>query len=489
MADSAFKRRLLPAWYDDANLGIFVHWGLYSVPGWAPLTAQSAEVIAREGWQAWLKKNPYAEWYLNTIRIQNSPSQLYHEQTFGPSFPYERFVPMFNATAAAWDPAAWSDLFRRAGARYVVLTTKHHDGFLLWPSRYPNPNKAGYHAARDLVGELTQSVPQAGLRMGLHYSGGLDWTFEPGPIGDPVQMLLAIPQSREYVEYAGRHYRELIERYAPSLLWNDIGYPAAADLDDLFAEYYRQAPEGVVNDRFSQPDLGVLRPLLAARPATLRRTRALISALARQAVARAESLSVDSLGMPRQHFDFKTPEYSSFGAIVARKWESTRAIGFSFGYNRNESPETIPSGEELVRLLVDVTSKNGNLLLDVGPMAGGTIPEGQQQRLLELGRWLEVNGEAIYGTRPWRQAQGSTESGIPLRFTQRAGCLYAILLARPQCDRLTLRPELEGQIQALELLGYAGQLQWRQAAGAISIDWPSGIAEAPAHSLRLKACD
>jgi alpha-L-fucosidase len=485
MADATFKqpaftKRLLPTWFDEAKLGIFVHWGLYSVPGWAPRTGQPAEVIAREGWQAWLKKNPYAEWYANTIRLPNTPSQLYHAQTYGADFPYEEFAPRFNATSAGWDPGSWAGLFKRAGARYVVLTTKHHDGFLLWPSRHPNPNQPGYRAERDLVGELTQAVRAAGLRMGLYYSGGLDWTFEPGPIGDPVQMLLAIPQSREYVEYARCHYLELIERYAPSVLWNDIGYPASADLDGLFAEYYRQVPDGVVNDRFSQASVGRLRSLVAARP-----VRAIVSAVARRAVARAGSLSMDSLRMPKQHFDFKTSEYSSSATIVERKWESTRGLGFSFGYNRNETAETLLSGEELVRLLVDVVSKKGNLLLNVGPMADGSIPEAQAQRLLQLGRWLTVNGEAIFGTQPWRQAEGSTEVGLPMRFTQRNGSLYAVLLARPQCDQLAFQLATDEQVHSVTLLGYAGQLQWRQADGVLSFDWPADAAGSEAYTLKL----
>ncbi len=189
--------------------------------------------------------------------------------------------------------------------------------------------------------------------------------------------------------------------------------------------------------------------------------------------------------MSRQHFDFKTPEYASFAVTVAKKWESTRGIGLSFGYNRNESPDGLLSGQELVRLLIDVTSRNGNLLLDVGPMADGTIPESQRQRLLELGRWLEVNGQAIYGTRPRPQAEGTTDGGLPLRFTQRDGLVYALLLERPQCDRLTLWPGIEGPVRSVELLGHAAGLSWRQAGGAISLDWPQGAAEAGAYALKL----
>jgi len=446
----SIRKHPVPEWYHNAKLGIFIHWGLYSVPAWAPLTGELGEVVAKEGWAAWFAKNPYAEWYMNSIRIEGSPSHQYHVETYGEDFSYFDFVPLFNEATQGWDPTSWAALFKKIGARYVVLTTKHHDGFLLWPSRHPNPKIEGYFSRRDLVGELTEAVRAEGLRMGLYYSGGLDWTFNDTVIRDIGDIPAAIPQGADYVEYATNHWLELIERYEPSILWNDIAYPAAADLKKLFAYYYNRVPDGLVNDRFTQ---------------------------------RFE-FSDQAIG-GSIHFDFRTPEYASFGEITDFKWEATRGIGYSFGYNRNEGPENYLSVQELVHSFVDIVSKNGNLLLNVGPMADGTIPEMQRERLLGLGRWLEVNGEAIFDTRPWVTAEGSTDEGTPVRFTQKGDSLYAILLGTPRGHRVAiegLRAE-EGSI--IYLLGYDKPLSWNQGDRELAVILPGDLPESPAHSLRI----
>ncbi len=131
----SLSRHPLPQWYADAKLGIFVHWGLYSVPGWAPLSHPEHDFRNVD----YIKNNPYAEWYYNVMRIDGSPTQAYHRQHYGGDFDYYNFVPVFNQESAKWKPDQWAEIFHDAGARYVVLTTKHHDGFTLWPSATPNP--------------------------------------------------------------------------------------------------------------------------------------------------------------------------------------------------------------------------------------------------------------------------------------------------------------------------------------------------------------
>jgi alpha-L-fucosidase len=463
----------VPDWYHDAKLGIFVHWGLYSVPGWAPTAGEYGQLIDKEGWASWFAHNPYAEWYLNSLRIEGSPTHRYHVQTYGPDSSYDSFVPLFNQAVTAWDPDQWADLFQRAGARYAILTTKHHDGFLLWPSRYPNPHKEAYAASRDLVGELAAAVRARGMRIGLYYSGGLDWTFNQTPIQDLIDLLTTVPQGADYVEYANRHWQELISRYHPSILWNDIGYPAAADLKSFFVGYYNRFPEGLVNDRWTQ---------FRAAGSRIFQNRLVRMVLSRPlAWAMARGVAQPSRG----HYDFRTPEYASFDKITLQKWEATRGIGYSFGYNQNEEPEHCISVEALVRSFVDIVSKNGNLLLNMGPMADGTIPDLQKERLLGLGRWLEVNGQAIFGTMPWVHADGRTRDRIEVRFTQDGRSLFAILLDRPAQPWVIIESLLVDPGTAIHLLGHEPALDWRQEGEDLAIILPDGLPDSPAYALRL----
>ncbi len=173
----------LPAWFDDAKFGIFIHWGLYSVPAYAPTETDMIQ-SQKKGLTYFFKHNPYAEWYQNSLRIGGSPVRAYHEQHYGKERPYEKFADDFNATLHEWRPAEWADLFQRAGAKYMVLVTKHHDGFTMWPTEHPNPLKPDYHAARDVPGELAPEVRARGIRFCTYYSGTYDWSFQPEPIVD-----------------------------------------------------------------------------------------------------------------------------------------------------------------------------------------------------------------------------------------------------------------------------------------------------------------
>lgn len=440
----------LPAWFDNAKLGIFVHWGLYSVPGWAPLAGELSDILATGDWAKWFANNPYAEWYMNSWRIDGSPTQRYHNETYGPNFNYFDFAPQFNAATEQWNPDDWASLFQRVHARYAVLTTKHHDGFTLWPSRTPNPFIADYHARRDLVGEFMEAIRGRGLTAALYYSGGLDWTFNDTVIQHIADIPKAVPQMPAYVDYANTHWRELIDRYQTMILWNDIAYPDATDLNVLFAEYYNKLPEGLVNNRFTQ------------------RFR----------------LGADGNIVTDNFHDFETPEYASFSEIRAKKWESCRGIGASFGYNRNEGPEQHLTVENLVRSFMDIVSKNGNLLLNVGPMADGTIPALQRERLLGLGEWLDVNGAAIFDTRPWVVADGKTDAGVDVRFTQKEGDLYATLLDAPTDQTFEIKGLRCTANTTIELLG-GSALAWRATDGGVAVTLPDALPASPAHSLHI----
>jgi alpha-L-fucosidase len=244
----SLDRHEVPAWYAHAKLGIFIHWGLYSVPGWAPITHPDHDFSSND----YIKYDPYAEWYLNTMRIDGSPTQAYHREHYGADYDYYNFAPIFNRESRKWKPEEWAKVFRQAGARYVVLTSKHHEGFTLWPSAIANPTlpKDRQHAERDIVGELTDAVRKQGMHMGLYYSGGYDWTFVHGPIRTNADYRKVEPQSEEYGKYANAQVHELIERYHPSILWNDINWPKTGNALEVEADYYNAVPDGVIDDRF-----------------------------------------------------------------------------------------------------------------------------------------------------------------------------------------------------------------------------------------------
>ncbi len=415
----SIRTHSVPDWYNDAKLGIFIHWGLYSVPAWAPPSGELGKVDPKR----WFYENPYAEWYLNSLRLKDSPTYKHHIETYGANFDYYDFAPMFDKDVQKWKPAEWARLFHQTGARYVVLTSKHHDGFRLWPSRVPNPKRphASLSAKRDLVGDLTAAVRAEVLKMGLYYSGGLDWTFETRPIASRDDLKTTAPQTEEYARYADAHWRELIERYQPSVLWNDITYPKAGRLTEIFSEYYNRVPEGVIDNRFG----------------------------------------VDFA-------DFTTPEYAKYDKITEKKWESCRGLGFSFGYNRVEGPKEVIAPDKLVALLVDIVSKNGNLLLNIGPRPDGSISEIQLDRLHALGHWLGVNGEGIFGTRPWVRAAARSAESVDIRFTRKDGALYAFLLNRPEGAMLTI-PGLRAMDSATVSLLGGGPMEWSQHDGNIVI--------------------
>ena len=335
------NQRGYPQWFSDAKLGIFVHWGLYSVPAYA----------SPEG---------YAEWFYRGLMVGDTARRGVMSHYADTSLPvleqYRELTKYWKAER--WNPDEWAALFKDAGARYVVLVTKHHDGYCLWDSpRQPQWNSVTSGPRRNIVEELTSAVRKQGMRMGFYYSLP-EWT-------NPLHIWMQDPDSLigDYVDnYMVPQFKELVARYRPSLVFadgdwqNTAGQFRSAELIDW---YYRTVGDSaIVNNRW---------------------------------------------GGGSQH-GFKTPEYSSAIFDTVTPWAECRGIGRSFGYNRNESPENYLSDSELIRHFCELVSHGGGLTLNVGPMADGTIPELQQERLRALGHWLKVNGEAIYGSRPWRTA-------------------------------------------------------------------------------------
>ena len=196
-------------------------------------------------------------------------------------------------------------------------------------------------------------------------------------------------------------------------------------------------------------------------------------------------IALDVTHTPLVTPDILTPEYVSFSEIRAEKWETTRGIGFSFGYNQAEDEATFIPIDELIHLFVDIVSKNGNLLLNVGPRAGGSIQEGQISRLRALGAWLAINGDAIYGTRPWLRAEGVTDAGIPVRFTSKGDALYAILLGQPVPGPLVLKGLRSAPGTSASLGGYDRALPVEQQVDGIRVIIPAGLAASPAYALQI----
>lgn len=345
----------LPDWFRDAPLGIFIHWGAYSVPAWAEPTAELGAVADDLGWFA---HNPYAEWYFNTIRLEGSPAAEHHREVHGDA-PYDDFLDQWDTSA--FDPAAWADLFRRAGADYVIPTTKHHDGITLWDAPGTgdrNTVRRGPH--RDLVGEIAQATTEAGMRFGVYYSGGLDWHVRPT---DPLETGqdvhdLKRPRDDEYGTYCAAHVRDLIDRYGPDVFWNDIGWPdenfhfEEGGLGELLQHFYDQRTEGLINDRFS----GV-------------------------------------------HQDYATTEYQAGEIPEGTPWENCRGIGLSFGYNQVEDASQYMSGAQAVRHVVDAVAQGGRVLLNVGPRADGSLHELQIAALESLGEFMAEHKAHLAGSR------------------------------------------------------------------------------------------
>jgi alpha-L-fucosidase len=420
----------VPQWFADAKLGAFVHWGLFSVPGFAPTTPYAD--MLRTDYDHAMTRSPYAEDYANAMRDPGSATAAYHRQTYG-DLPYEGFQAIFEREVAAFDADAWAESFRQAGAGYVVMVAKYHDGYSLWPTEVANPHAPGWHSDRDLVGEVAAAVRARGMKFGVYYSGGVDWTFQREVVrtlGDYAYL----PYGDGYGDYAEAQVRELISRYRPDVLWNDISWPTGQErLNAIFADYYNQVPEGVVNERWQTNSLN---------------HRAMGLAPARDAfdlffaeVIRRDPAIVERVTPPAvPHSDFTTPEYTQYPQTQDFVWETTRGMGTSYGYNRQETDAHYASFERtLFPDFVSAVAKNGRLLLNVGPAGGaGRIPPEQQSRLTAFGDWLAANRAAVVATTPHHISSARTTDGLPVHFTRSPGALNVIVVGRPTGDTVTI---------------------------------------------------
>lgn len=371
--------RPVPAWFTDAKFGIFIHWGVYSVPAWAPADAPIG-VYAK-----------YAEWYWHRSTTGTGEEHLlfkaFHDSMYGEKFKYQDFAGQFKAEL--FEPQKWAEVFVKSGAKYVVLTSKHHEGFCLWPSAQSwNWNSVDIGPHRDLAGDLSKAVKEKGLHMGFYYSL-YEW-FNP----------LYKTDVEKYVDdHMIPQMKDLVTRYEPDILWTDGEWDLPSEAwksTQFLAWLYNESAVKdriVVNDRWGKE------------------TRAV-------------------------HGGIYTTEYDlvhdrkGIGDAASHPWEECRGIGTSFGYNRVEDLDNYMTSKALIELLIEKVSSGGNLLLDIGPTADGRIPVIMQQRLLDMGDWLNVNGEAIYGTSVWKSQPKQILPGI--YFTVKGSDLFVICTKWPQ---------------------------------------------------------
>lgn len=392
-----------PEWFEDVKFGMFIDYGLYSVAGYAPKKESGAM---------------YPDWYL--YNMYNSPEVAkYHKATWGDGFQRDDFIPLF--TARNFDPEDIARVAEDAGMRYVVPFCKHHDGFCLWPSTYTGRNVMEMGPRRDLVGPLSEACKRRGLKFGFYFSleeweypviqGGAKmvriWTTLEEPAYRTVPFDEAamagriagkVPVRDFVADYIVPQATEFIDRYDPDILWLDGDWTAYVE------------------------DLG---------------SRQIVSHFYNQAEGRKAVASNDRLGrfMRFNAGDFFTSEYGSRNtdrAKILHKWEECRGVSQSFGYNWQDTEKNVISAEDLIDMLVRIVSENGNLLLVVNLDGKGAMPAYIRARLHDIGRWLKVNGEAIYGSGPWLVAsQGET-----LRFTlgKDGRHLYAIHKGWPAAE-------------------------------------------------------
>lgn len=443
----SLDQRPTPEWFADAKFGVFIHWGVYSVPAWG----------ARE---------QYAEWYWNNMsnKKDDNPWWQFHKKNYGETFDYRDFAPQFRCEL--FDADQWADIFARAGAKYIVPTSKHHEGFCLWPSAeasrtWGRPwNAVEIGPKRDLLGDLRTAVEKRGVKFGFYYSL-YEW-FNPLWLKD---------KPRYVTEHMIPQFKDAVTRYRPWIIFSDGEWDLPSKdwkSEELLAWLFNESPckdTVVINDRWGKE-------------------------------------------CRHKHGGYWTTEYGAGLKDASHPWEESRGMAYSYGYNRAETADDYKPAREMILTLIDLVSRGGNFLLDIGPTADGRIPVIMQQRLLEIGDWLRVNGEAIYGTRhagrdcQWsdgkrpgqefgeyrvkynlmEQIGQQPKNGVAVKqafFTRKGDTLYAITPGWPG-DELVLRSLELSPVSKVTLLGVPGELKTKVSGNVLTIQTPKlGPDQAP----------
>lgn len=434
----------VPQWFIGAKFGLFMHWGLYSIPA------------------------HHNEWYEKHMYTDGSDGQ-WHVEHYGPQdkFGYKDFIPLF--TVSNWDPNAWAELFKKSGAKFVIPTAEHHDNFALWNSQVTPFNTMNMGPHRDLVGELAKAVRKHGLKFGVSNHGIENFQFINPPADMAAKMKaehadLYDPKWADFYNVADRSDAacerfltnwfarniELIDKYRPDILWFDNGVDQRY-LDPLklriAAYYYNRAKEWGKE----------------------------VSISAKKAAFAPSDRNTETIGAI---LDFEKVGSRSPSGIRTGAWEVDDAIGNTWGYT---SDEHFSEPSAVISKLVDTVSKNGTYLLNLSPKADGTFPQPVTETLLAVGQWLDVNGEAIYDTHNWIRfgegyARGS--QSLNIRFTVKGDTLYAIILGdwpgeEAIITSLATTTAPDRKIKAVTMLGSRNELQFTQDDSGLKVKLPA----------------
>ncbi len=430
----SLDKRPVPTWFKDAKFGIFIHWGVYAVPGWST-------------------KGNYAEWYQQGLQTNDTARQKFHKAKFGNRTYYDLAN---DFKAELFNPDEWAKVFEHSGAKYIVLTSKHHDGFTLWPSKEADKawgfkwNAVDVGPKRDLLGDLFKAVRKTSVHAGMYYSL-YEW-FNP---------LWKADKKKYAEEHTWPQMKELINTYQPDVFWTDGDWDAPPETwksQEFLTWLYNESPvkdKIVVNDRWGG-------------------------------------------GVRFKHAGIYTPEYQPDLDFEDHYWEESRGMGYSYGYNREEDAWDYNSTQSLVLQLIDKVSRGGNFLLDIGPDEHGKIPPIMQERLLQMGEWLKINGEAIYNTSRWKEhsqwSEGNREykdrSGDMLlkitvdpdpgyavkevfyTYNENTNSLYAIFPRYPENKNLVLKNISPTTGTTFSFLSTKEKLHWHQQGSNVVIDLP-----------------
>ncbi len=428
----------VPRWFIGAKFGLFMHWGLYSVP------AHHNE---------WYEKHMYS----------NGADGRWHVEHFGPQdkFGYKDFIPLF--TCSNWNPEAWADLFKKSGAKFVIPTAEHHENFALWDSAVTPFNAMQMGPHRDLIGELCKAVRKEGLKFGVSNHGIENFQFvnPPADLADKMKAEHADLYDPKWVDFYNVADRsdaacerfltnwfarnvELINKYRPDLLWFDNG----------------------VDQRYLDP--------LKLRVAAYYYNRAKawgkeVSISTKKAAYAPSDENTETIG---SIIDFEKIGARSPSGIRTGEWQVDEPIGSTWGYT---SGEHFSGPAPIIAKLADTASKNGTLLLNLSPKADGTFPPEITSTLLEIGRWLAVNGEAIYDTHNWiKFSEINRERNLNIRFTVKGDVLYALILGAWPEDELVIKSladggSLQGRVKRVSLLGGEKTLQFSRDENGLKV--------------------